>query len=213
MAGQNRGSGPRSNIYSGSNFTNWKPNDPHWAEVNAFPSLMRPSATITLSDGQAIRIFQRPLAPGFLCPCSVADVTSVLHQVPVAFTSGLENVYLLGRTARQRQLRRGLYGFYFDNSIYLSPLPERLLTQTWSPPPKPSVAQKFIKFGATFDGNKGGAVTMSFDSLSLRAFYLYDVLLHELGHLVSKGKPSRSEERYAKPSSVKGLLLVEVQGH
>jgi hypothetical protein len=46
--------------------------------------------------------------------------------------------------------------------------------------------------GTSWDG-----ATLQFDSSSLRRFYLYDVLLHEVGHHVDRDHMSENAERYA----------------
>jgi hypothetical protein len=197
MAGPTRGAGPRSNIYSESRFTNWATHDPHELEINALPPRMRAAGTIARAEGQALRIFERPLMARFVRPISVTDVESVLTRVPRDFLSELSGVFLLGGTDRQRRLRSPTYGLYWRSNVYLCPLAVDQLSQRWDHPPKPNVAQQYTKFGARFTPAERGAVTLTFDEPSLRMFYLYDVLLHEIGHHVSQHLRGQSAERYA----------------
>ena len=62
---------------------------------------------------------------------------------------------------------------------------------------KPSEIKKYTKFGAVVKSSDRGGSTVVFDEPNLRRFYLYDVLLHELGHHVDRLGAAKSPERYA----------------
>ena len=103
----------------------------------------------------------------------------------------------MGGTSRQRNLKKITYGMYSSGRISLFALPEGMLVQHWRSMPKPSLVKEYTKFGATvIPAGKGGA-TLQFDESSLRLFYLYDVLLHEVGHHVDRSRESNDAERYA----------------
>lgn len=197
MTGQPRGSGQRSGLYSEQRFTNWTPNSPYWAEAETFTPKMRPRAEVERDSEAPLGVFDRPLADGFVRPWSVEDVAGVLDAIPGRFLTELAAVFLLGGTTRQRQLKKITYGMYSADRIYLFALPKRMLVQKWAKMPKPSVAKEYTKFGAIFAPAEGGGATMQFDEISLRLFYLYDVLLHEIGHHVDRDGESDSAERYA----------------
>jgi hypothetical protein len=72
-----------------------------------------------------------------------------------------------------------------------------MLTQRWSKMPKPSVAKEFTRFGATFVPEGKGGALLTFDEPSMRLFYLYDVLLHEVGHHADREGNADNAERYA----------------
>jgi len=63
---------------------------------------------------------------------------------------------------------------------------------------KPSEIQRYTRFGAQVKSTGHRGVTVAFDELSLKHFYLYDVLLHELGHHADRLKRGGEAERYAK---------------
>src|SRR5580658_1561284 len=105
MAGNPRGSGQRSNLYSNQRFTNWRPDDHYWAEVEALPHKMRPRVEVGRGSEEPLGVFDRPLAEGFVRPWSVGDVADVLRSIPERHLLGLTGVYLLGGTVRQRSLR------------------------------------------------------------------------------------------------------------
>jgi hypothetical protein len=159
---------------------------------------MRPRAEVARSKQAPLGVFDRPLTEGFLRPCSVDDVVTVLRAVPEQYLSDLTGVFLLGGTTRQRRLKKITYGMYSGNQIYLFALSEPRLTQIWSATPKPSVAKRYEQFGVAITSLGDGTAKVQFDEVSLRRFYLYDVLLHELGHHVDRDHRAGDAERYAK---------------
>jgi hypothetical protein len=148
-------------------------------------------------DEVALSIFDRKLSSGFLRPCSVEDVVATLNDVPKDFLSGLESVWLLGGTEAQRNTKKFIYGMYSRSRIFLFPIAESHLEQHWKSAPKPNVAREYTKFGATINPSKGGGAIVRFDPVSLRLFYLYDVLLHEIAHHVNRDHRAQNAERYA----------------
>jgi hypothetical protein len=199
MRGPKRGSGPRSGLYSEEKFTNWTPFDPFAAEARRASTDRRPDASLELGPDRIVRIFEAPLQPGFVRPFSAADVRQTLSEVPSENLEGLTSVLLLGGTAKQRRSRRLCYGRYSGGCIYLHPLADSFLVQRWDRPPKPSVVREYTRFGASFK-RESGEWTLSFTPQSLRLFYLYDVLLHEVGHHTERNLrvgPSPASERYA----------------
>ena len=74
----------------------------------------------------------------------------MLDAIPKEFLTELSGVFLLGGTARQRQLKKITFGMYSGNRIFLFALPTHTLAQQWSKVPKPSQAKEYTKFGATF---------------------------------------------------------------
>ncbi|MGD1941771.1 MAG: hypothetical protein ACFB0G_10705, partial [Leptolyngbyaceae cyanobacterium] len=60
-----------------------------------------------------------------------------------------------------------------------------MLKDHWGKHPKPTTIQEYERMGAKWIQDESGWY-LEFDRLSLRRFYLYDVLLHELGHHVDQ---------------------------
>jgi len=197
MAGNARGSGQRSGLYSDQRFTNWSTHDPYWSEVETLPKKTRPRIEIVRESEDPLGVYDRTLSEGFVRPWSVEDVARVLQSIPNQFLIGLTGVFLLGGTSRQRSLKSLTYGIYSTNRIYLFALPERMLEQHLSKMPKPNVAHAYTRFGATITPDGKGKGKLRFDVPSLRNFFLYDVLLHEVGHHVDRDHQSDNAERYA----------------
>ena len=199
MPGPKRGSGPRSGLYSEAKFTNWTPFDPFGAEADRVNENRPPDAIVTPRKDVSVPVYMSSLQDGFVRPFTVEDVRTVLCDVPAEHLEGLAGVFLLGGTAKQRRSRRFKYGLYGDSRIYLHPLAERFIEQRWNTPPKPSVVREYTRFGASFVQESGDWI-LRFSLDSLRLFYLYDVLLHEIGHHVERyvrPRPSAASERYA----------------
>jgi hypothetical protein len=198
MAGSPKGSGQRSNLYSSQRFTNWRPHDPYWSEVEALPRKMRPRVEVARGSAPPLGIYDRPVSPGFVRPCTARDVADVLEAIPPGFLTDLAGVFLLGGTAKQRSLTTKVtYGIYSADRIFLFASPATRLVQRLPKMPKPSVAREYTKFGATVNPDDKGGALLTFDRSSLRQFYLYDVLLHEVGHHVDRDEHADNAERYA----------------
>jgi hypothetical protein len=197
MAGNPRGSGQRSNLYSSQRFTNWSPHDPYWSEVEALPQKMRPRVKVSHGSTGPLGVFVRPVASGFVRPYTADDVADVLAAIPPEFLIDLAGVFLLGGTAKQRSLKKVTYGMYDAGRIFLFALPEKGMTQRWPKMPKPSTVKEFTKFGAAISPDGKAGAVLTFDHSSLRQFYLYDVLLHEVGHHADRQQRADNAERYA----------------
>ena len=200
MSGAKRGSGTRSNLYSRSKFTNWTPFDPYWSEAKASRSSGRPAATVYVSQGSSLPIFANEPHPSFVQPCNPEDVREVLRACPAEFLAGLEGVFLLSGTSKQaRTLKLFRYGTYAPGRVFLHAYPTRYMAQHFDTPFPPHLSREFTRWGADV-AERSGKLIVRFDSSSLRRFYLYDVLLHELGHHVDDrafSRPDKAAERFA----------------
>ncbi len=200
MSGPKRASGPRSNMYSKSKCSNWALFDPFSSEAHHISESIKPSAIMETVSNQIIEFYQLPLARDFVRPFSIEDIRKVLIDVPVNYLDGLSAIILLGGSTKQfrsRHLYR--YGMYSAGIIYLCPIPKKLLIHRFKRPPKPNVTREYTRFGASIIQSNGEWV-IRFTSESLRLFYLYDVLLHEIGHHIERWKrsPRSTCETFAK---------------
>jgi len=143
-------------------------------------------------------VFERALAPGFARTCSVEEVVDVLGSVPCEYLLGLSGVYLMAGTSKQQRLRKLTFGLYYRERIFLFPVPLDRLSQGWPCSSNPSDVKRYTKFGARVSSSRGGRSTVTLDEIGLQRFYLYDVLLHELGHHVDRLRRTGDPERYAR---------------
>lgn len=198
MAGLARSSGPRSNMYSSQRFTNWTPHDPHWSEVEALPTRPRPTTSLRRESGEVWSLFERRLAADFVRPCTTDEIVNVVGTVPQQFLDRLTGIYLMGGTAKQARARALTFGLYSRDRIFLFPIPAKKLATGWTCSGSPAVTQSYRQFGADIQPGRRG-MTVTFDEDSLRRFYLYDVLLHEIGHHADQQKRThRDAERFAR---------------
>jgi hypothetical protein len=200
-SGRKRGSGERSNWYSQSKFSNWTPFDPYWSEAKSTRH-GKPSATVSRRDSEhSLPIYTRSIHEEFLLPATAEDVREILSKIPLEFLSGLDGVFLLGGSSKQaKALKLFHYGSYSRGSVYLHPFPKVLLVQHFTKPLDPARAQEYENAGAEIH-HVDGAYEVRFSESSLRQFYLFDVLLHEIGHHIDArvfSRPSADAERFAK---------------
>jgi hypothetical protein len=193
-----RGSATRSNLYSGSKFTNWTRFDPYDSEIGALPCRVRPRLVIRAGETR-VSVFVRPLNERFVRPFDAEAVRDVIEQVPAEFVVGLSGIILLGGTRKQDKVCYSLfhYGCYGGNRIYLHPYPRRRMVRWLGTRADPWFVQEFGPHGAEFVEDRGSR-KMVWSEDSLRRYYLHNVLLHELGHHVDKRDANRRKsERFA----------------
>lgn len=198
--GQKGGSGARSNWYSSSKFTNWTSFDPYWSEAKAFRA-NRPAVQVERTEGKkSLPVLISDTHTQFISPVTQNDVKCILEKVPQDFLSRLKSVSILSGTSKQiKALKLFRYGCYSWEKVFLHAFPKVLMTQSFPKPLSPAKAQEFESAGATISQASGGYI-VHFDQASLRRFYLFDVLLHEIGHHVDNqvfSRPITDAERFA----------------
>lgn len=189
-------------MYSGSKFSNWAEFDPYDSEIESLPGSLKCKKKFEIENID-IPIYERPLNNLFYRPYSVENIHRILSLIPAEFLQELNGVYILGGTKKQEKSANSLYryGCYDPNNqnIYLHPYPRKLLQETYRKKPKPSKLQEFTRAGIEFVATKGGW-NLEWTEDGLKYFYMYDVLLHEIGHHVDREnthKNTAASERYA----------------
>jgi hypothetical protein len=200
MSGLKRGSSERSNRYSGSKCTNWSRYNPFDLEISTLPNDIKPGLTIETGSA-TISVYVRDVHTDFIRPVEAEDIRKLLSCVPSDFLHSLDSIYLLGGTSKQlRASKKSLrYGCYEPGRIYLYAFPRRMLKDHWGQLPKPTIVEEYKRMGAEWKQDDSGW-WLEFDQLSLKRFYLFNVLLHELGHHIDKQvwrRDTESAERYA----------------
>lgn len=193
----------RSNAYSESKCSNWMAFDPYRGELSTIPRNFAPVVIFPISEGENFRIFELPLHPDFMRPFDAHDVESTLKVIPSDFLLGLKAIYLMGGTRKQEKIAfcdSARWGAYGDSSIYLYAFPRRTACLHLKGVPKPDIRQGYERAGATYEQTQDGWI-FRFDELSLKRYYLRDVLLHEIAHHVDRFnegiKNSLQAERFA----------------
>ncbi|MCC9656701.1 hypothetical protein [Rhodopirellula halodulae] len=138
-----------------------------------------------------------PLHHRFVRPFDEEDVKRILAIVPQEMLVGLQRIALLGGSNRQEKSawnKNWWYGCYGSGSISLFAFPER--RRLWESPNlhKPSEMHAYERAGVEMT-HVGGKWIYRFSDNSIRRFYLWDVLVHEIGHHVDRFHPDRSTKR------------------
>lgn len=120
-------SGPRSNAYSESKFTNWALYDPFFAEARS--AYKRLDGRLPSKPAFPRVVALTPLAPDFFHPAKATEVEQRLNRMPREHLVGLRAVFLLGGTRKQQRSWRsslGCYGIYWRESVFLCAHPFQL---------------------------------------------------------------------------------------
>jgi hypothetical protein len=123
------------------------------------------------------------------------EIRERLARLPDHMLRPLHVVQLSRMTRKKRTFP--CYGMQWGNSIYLYPI-EDSLTEYYARPPKPSELQEAAMFGARWVQEAGDLWTLRWTWDAIRDFYLNNVLIHELGHLLDdRNRRHQDRERYA----------------
>ncbi len=186
----------RSNMYSSSKLTNWAVYDPQQSELNSL-RYVRPATAYLLPDGSEISLVVLPLHSRFVRPFDMDDVKRMLAMVPQEMLVGLRRIALLGGTTRQEKSAwnsNWCYGCYEHCEIALFAFPEK--RRRWVSPDlhKPAEIHAYQRAGVGMK-HEAGKWVYRFSDEAIRRFYLWDVLVHEIGHHVDRFHPDRSVQR------------------
>jgi len=144
-------------------------------------------------DGQIAFLVDHP-GQGFLHPVTEDEVRERIEQLPARFLEGLETVHLREMT-RKRSLFP-CYGMQWGATVYLYPIEESLV-ETYYRPPRPHQLIEARMYGGRWE-HEGGVWTLSWTEETIRDFYLNNVLIHEIGHIVDdRNSRFHDRERFA----------------
>jgi hypothetical protein len=145
------------------------------------------------ADGRYAVIVQNAGA-GYRHVVTEDDVRRRLAQLPEWMVRPLQVVQLSHMTRKKR--RAPCYGMQWGSAIYLYPIEESLI-ETFPRPPKPAQKIEASMYGAEWVPNRD-QWKLVWTEESIRDFYLNNVLIHELGHILDGRNTShRDRERYA----------------
>lgn len=123
------------------------------------------------------------------------DVRQRLADLPVQFVRPLEVVQFSRMT--RKKLSFPCYGMQWGATIYLYPVEESLI-ERFKSPPKPAQLIEAQMYGGRWEQDGPRSWKLIWTEQSLRDFYLNNILIHELGHLLdSRNSRSVDRERYA----------------
>lgn len=138
-------------------------------------------------------VVQSP-GPTFLHPITVQEIRERLSLLPSSIVEKVE-VVQLSRMTRKRQLFP-CYGMQWGPSVYLYPIEESLV-ETYVRPPTPQQQIEARMFGGVWS-DAAGEWTLTWTHAALKDFYLNNVLIHEIGHVLDiRNTRTEDRERYA----------------
>ena len=148
-----------------------------------------------LEDGSGYRISVQKPGAGYRHVVTPAEVRARLDDLPQRFIESLE-VIQFSRMTRKKQ-RFPCYGMQWGSTIYLYPI-EDTLVEYYAAPPKPSQVNEARMYGGRWVHEAPDAWKLVWSERAVKDFYLNNILIHELGHLLdNRNSRSVDRERYA----------------
>jgi hypothetical protein len=139
---------------------------------------------------QTTRFLRQSPGPRFIHPVTLAEIRERLQRLPQHIVAQVE-VVQLSRMTRKRQLFP-CYGMQWGASVYLYPIEESLV-ETYVRPPTPQQQVEARMFGGVW-ADTNGEWTLTWTPATLKDFYLNNVLIHEIGHVLDT-RNTRTEDR------------------
>ena len=144
---------------------------------------------------------KQPPGPGYRHILTETEIRDRLSQLPVHFLRSLE-VIQLSRMTRKKQTFP-CYGMQWGTSLYLYPL-EESLTEYFYRPPRPNLVNEARMYGGRWVHEPPSVWKLIWSPASIKDFYLNNILIHELGHLVDDRNTNYADrERYAEWFAIK----------
>jgi hypothetical protein len=136
----------------------------------------------------------QPAGTGFVHPVTPEEIQSRLGELTPSLVAPLEVVQLSTMT-RKRKLFP-CYGMQWGPNVYLYPIEESLV-EVYSRAPKPEQLIEAKMFGGVWSQH-GKQWHLTWTEAAIKDFYLNNVLIHELGHVLdTRNTNADARERYA----------------
>lgn len=141
------------------------------------------------------RILVQDPGDGFRHIVTPEEIRDRLAQLPAALVAELE-VVQLSRLTRKKQ-SYPCYGMQWGRAIYLYPM-EDDLTELYLGPPTPAELNEARMYGGVWEQTSPAEWRLFWSEEAIKDFYLNNVLIHELGHLLDhRNTNARDRERFA----------------
>jgi hypothetical protein len=140
------------------------------------------------------RIVRQSPGMGYQHVVTPEEVRERLAQLPAWMTASLQVVQLSRMTRKKRTFP--CYGMQWGSTIYLYPVEEDRV-EHFTTPPKPGQIIEARMYGARWEQGDG-IWRLVWTEEALKDFYLNNILIHELGHILDHRNTSYADrERYA----------------
>jgi hypothetical protein len=141
------------------------------------------------------RIIVQPPGEGFRHILTPEDVRRRLAEFPEWMIAELDVVQFSRMTRKKQSFP--CYGMQWGTSLYLYPIEEGLV-EYYNAPPTPAQVNEARMYGGEWRETSPGVWGLHWTEESIRDFYLNNILIHELGHLVdSRNTGYVARERFA----------------
>ncbi|MCA9265134.1 MAG: hypothetical protein KDA60_14840 [Planctomycetales bacterium] len=145
------------------------------------------------TEGYSV-IHQSP-GPGYRHVVTETQIRDRLANLPDWMVEPLEVIQLSRMTRKKKSLP--CYGMQWGTSLYLYPI-EDSLVEEFGTAPRPAVFNEAKMYGGRWEQLSGQRWRLVWTEKSLEDFYLNNILIHELGHLLDDRNTSYTDrERYA----------------
>ena len=137
-----------------------------------------PNPSVAL--GSNYQIIVQPPGDGYRHVLLPVEIRRRLCQLPGHMLESLEYVQLSRMTRKKRSFP--CYGMQWGSTLYLYPI-EESRTEFFDSPPKPAQFNEARMYGGRWLKESGGW-ELSWSEAAIKNFYLNNILIHELGHLL-----------------------------
>lgn len=146
-------------------------------------------------DKRGYRVLVQQPGAGFRHILTPGDVRERLADFPQTWIADLEVVQLSRMTRKKQSFP--CYGMQWGASLYLYPIEETLI-EIYHCPPTPNQVNEARMYGGRWSHDGPGVWKLQWTEDTVRDFYLNNILIHELGHLVdSRNTGYADRERFA----------------
>lgn len=140
------------------------------------------------------RIIVQDPGPGYAHVVTPEQVRARLAQLPPRMLAPLQVIQLSRMTRKKRTCP--CYGMQWGNSLYLYPI-ETGLVEHFVRPPRPAERIEAAQHGGRWE-HEGREWRLVWTREAIEDFYLNNILIHELGHLLDdRNRSYVDRERYA----------------
>jgi len=158
------------------------------------PEVWHDPVTSEESDDRDLRIVTQTAGRGYMHPVSADDVRERVLQLPVEFQEKLDIVQFSRMTKKRRLFP--CYGLQWGTAVYLYPI-EKSLEELYIRAPRPAQRIETEMYGGRWVQD-GKLWRLIWTEMTIRDFYLNNVLIHEIGHINDDRNTSfRKREQFA----------------
>ncbi len=152
-------------------------------------------AALDVEDSADYRVVVQDAGPGYTHVVTEKQIRKRLAQLPESMRYPLHTIQLSRMTRKKQSFP--CYGMQWGATLYLYPI-ETGLVEYFNRPPRPAVYNETRQFGGRWVQRSSSLWTLVWTEASIRNFYLNNILIHELGHLLDNRNTNyRDRERYA----------------